>query len=277
MNEMQVFDSEQFGEIRTVKIDGEPWFVAADVCRALELTNVTKVVSRLDDDTWSNFQLGQVSENGVYQRRDVSVVNEPGLYTLIFRSNKPEAKVFRRWITHEVLPSIRRTGGYGTDATVAALTTALRDAQAENERLKRLTAQRRAARLPAASTSAAESARDYMDTLNALLASGELKVCPVREFPRADPGEDVIGVEDDDYLYVLPTASYRAVAQRLRHEGRMLGGQRAVYRGLKELGLVATDLRTGGATRVKRVNGSTVRLLWLVRDDRRTEAEDHDV
>lgn len=269
MNEMQVFDSEQFGEIRTVKIDDEPWFVATDVCRALDHSNVTVALDRLDGDERSKFNLGRQGET--------NIVNEFGLYSLILGSRKPEARAFKRWITHEVLPSIRRTGGYGTDATVAALTTALRDAQAENERLKRLTDQRRAARLPGACATAAESARDYLDTLNALLASGELKVCPVREFPGMDPDEDVIGVEDDDYLYVLPTASYQAVAQRLRHEGRTLGGRRTVYQGLKDLGRVAFDLRTGNATRVKRINGSTVRLLWLVREDGGTEAKDHDV
>lgn len=268
MNEMQVFDSEQFGEIRTVKIDGEPWFVAADVCTALDLANVTKAISRLEEDERSNFWLGRQGE--------VNVINEPGLYTLIFRSNKPEAKAFKRWITHEVLPSIRRTGGYGNaaDETVAALTTALRDAQAENARLKQL-ADRRRTSLPAPSTSATESAREYVDTLNALLDSGELTVLPIKEF--FAPDERVIGLEDDDYLYILPAASYQAVARRLKCEGRMLSGPRIVYRGLRELGLVATDLRTGSTTRVKRVNGSTVRLLWLVRGDRGTGGEDSDV
>lgn len=276
MNEMQVFDSEQFGEIRTVKIDGEPWFVAADVCRALDHSNVTVALDRLDEDERAKFNLGQVSEHGVYQRRETNIVNEFGLYSLILGSRKPEARAFKRWITHEVLPSIRRTGGYGkaTDETVAALTTALRDAQAENARLKQL-ADRRRTSLPAPSTSATESAREYVDTLNALLDSGELRVCPIKEF--FAPDERVIGLEDDDYLYILPAASYQAVARRLKCEGRMLSSPRMVYRGLRELGLVATDLRTGGTTRVKRVNGSTVRLLWLVREDRGTGGDNGDI
>ena len=105
MNEMRIFENEQFGKVRTVVRDGEPWFVAADVCRALEIDRSQS--RRLDED-----------EKGVYSihtpggAQDVTIVNEPGLYSLVLRSRKPEAKAFKRWITHEVIPSIRKTGGY---------------------------------------------------------------------------------------------------------------------------------------------------------------------
>lgn len=108
MNEMQVFEREEFGQIRTVTRDGEPWFVAVDVCRALEHSNVSSALERLDDDERSKLNLGRQGET--------NVVNEPGLYTLVLGSRKPEAKAFKRWITHEVLPSIRKTGVYATDA-----------------------------------------------------------------------------------------------------------------------------------------------------------------
>lgn len=110
MNDMQVFQNERFGEVRTVIREGQPWFVAADVCRVLELDPTA--TRRLDEDEKTALRLTQTSSNGVTQERDVTIVNEPGLYVLVLGSRKPEAKEFRRWITHEVIPSIRQTGGY---------------------------------------------------------------------------------------------------------------------------------------------------------------------
>lgn len=103
-NNIQVFNNEEFGEVRTVMVSDEPWFVAADVCKALELSNPTVAVSRLDEDERTKFNLGRQGE-GI-------IVNEAGLYSLILGSRKPEAKVFKRWITHDVIPAIRKTGGY---------------------------------------------------------------------------------------------------------------------------------------------------------------------
>lgn len=103
-NNIQVFNNEEFGEVRTVMVSGEPWFVAVDVCKALELSNPTVAVSRLDEDERAKFNLGRQGE-GI-------IVNEAGLYSLILGSRKPEAKVFKRWITHDVIPAIRKTGGY---------------------------------------------------------------------------------------------------------------------------------------------------------------------
>lgn len=111
MNEMQIFEREEFGQIRTTTIDGEPWFVAADVCRALELDDTGRATSRLDEDELTRIKI----ESGG-QHREMIIINEPGLYTLVLGSRKPEAKAFKRWITHEVLPSIRKTGAYATDA-----------------------------------------------------------------------------------------------------------------------------------------------------------------
>lgn len=103
--ELQIFNHQDFGQIRAVEQDGEPWFVAADVCRALEHTNVNMALDRLDEDEKSKFGLGLPGG-------DTWCVNEPGLYSLVLGSRKPEAKAFKRWITHEVLPSIRKTGVY---------------------------------------------------------------------------------------------------------------------------------------------------------------------
>lgn len=94
-------------QVRTVTIDGEPYFVATDVTNILGLTNTTVALSRLDNDERSKFNLGRQGE--------ANVVNEYGLYELIIASRKPEAHEFKRWITHEVLPAIRKHGAYMTD------------------------------------------------------------------------------------------------------------------------------------------------------------------
>ena len=104
MNEMQVFQNEQFGKVRSIMQDGEPWFIAADVCKALNVSNPSKAVSRLDDDERANFKLGR--------QGNTNIINEYGLYSIVLSSRKPEAKAFKRWITHEVIPAIRKTGSY---------------------------------------------------------------------------------------------------------------------------------------------------------------------
>ena len=109
-NEIQVFWKEGFGEIRTAKIDGEPWFVAADVCNALDIGNPSQAISKLDADEKLNTLIS--NEGNKRGNPNMTVVNEPGLYTLVLGSRKPEAKAFKRWITHEVIPAIRKTGTY---------------------------------------------------------------------------------------------------------------------------------------------------------------------
>ena len=108
MKDIQIFDNPEFGQVRTVVIDDEPWFVAADVCRALDIGNSRQAVTRLDDDEKNTVTLN----DGIPGNPEKTVVNEPGLYSLVLGSRKPEAKKFKRWITHEVIPAIRKTGGY---------------------------------------------------------------------------------------------------------------------------------------------------------------------
>lgn len=112
---IQQFQSEQFGEIRATIIDGEPWFVAKDVCDVLGIaTNHLNESGRgLDEDEIMNLPNW---ENG---GRAPLIISEAGLYSLILKSRKPEAKVFKRWVTHEVLPSIRKHGAYITPQTMA--------------------------------------------------------------------------------------------------------------------------------------------------------------
>lgn len=115
---VEIFKNEQFGEIRTMIIENEPWFVAVDVCRALEIKNNRDAMERLDSDEKSAVGLTDTSSNGVEQKREFTIVNEPGLYSLVLGSRKPEAKEFKRWITHEVIPNIREHGVYMTPAAI---------------------------------------------------------------------------------------------------------------------------------------------------------------
>ena len=104
MNDLQIFSNEDFGEVRTVLVDNEPMFCLADVCKALEISNPSKVAQRLDEDERTKLELGRAG--------DTNFVTESGLYAVILRSDKPNAKKFRKWVTSEVLPSIRKNGGY---------------------------------------------------------------------------------------------------------------------------------------------------------------------
>jgi prophage antirepressor-like protein len=116
MTNLIPFQSEQFGEIRVVVRDDAPWWVAVDVCRALEIENPRDAISSLDDD--EKITVGNPDGNPRFGiPHQLNIISESGLYSLIFRSKKSEAKTFRRWVTHEVLPSIRQTGNYLSEAT----------------------------------------------------------------------------------------------------------------------------------------------------------------
>jgi hypothetical protein len=108
MNEIQVFNYES-REVRTVFKDGEPWWALKDVCEVLELGSPHKVFERLDDDEKGRSLIPTPGGD-----QEMLIISESGLYDVIIRSDKPAAKPFRRWITREVLPSIRRTGSYTT-------------------------------------------------------------------------------------------------------------------------------------------------------------------
>ena len=103
MNDMQIFNYNET-PVRTVMKDNEPWFVLKDVCEVLGISNPTMAADRLDADERAKLDLGRQGSGWI--------INEPGLYNVILRSDKPQAKPFRKWVTAEVLPSIRRTGGY---------------------------------------------------------------------------------------------------------------------------------------------------------------------
>jgi anti-repressor protein len=111
MNELQIFKNNQFGNVRIVMKGQEPWFVAKDICNCLEINNSRQALIRLDDDEKSSVILN----DGTPGNPEKSIVNEYGLYSLVLSSRKPEAKEFKRWITHDVIPQIRKTGQYVAD------------------------------------------------------------------------------------------------------------------------------------------------------------------
>lgn len=112
MSNIQIFNYNSV-EVRTIQNDGEPWFVLKDVCNVLHIGNSRDVVARLDQDEKG---VGQIDTLG--GKQEMTIINESGLYNVILRSDKPEAKPFRKWVTSEVLPTIRRHGMYATPDTV---------------------------------------------------------------------------------------------------------------------------------------------------------------
>jgi prophage antirepressor-like protein len=132
-NELKILNFEE-NELRTVTIKGEMWWVLKDVCGVLELESPHKVAERLDEDEKGRNSIPTPGGN-----QEMTIISESGLYNVILRSDKPEAKKFRRWVTHEVLPQIRKTGSYGARSEVDAeqdtlrvFETVLNDKQAKN-------------------------------------------------------------------------------------------------------------------------------------------------
>lgn len=120
MNELQVFENPEFGKIRAIERNGEPWLVAVDVCAALEIGNPSQALARLDEDERMTINLNEGHSGQRGGAQSINIVNEPGLYSLVLGSRKPDAKAFKRWITHEVIPSIRKHGAYMTPETLEA-------------------------------------------------------------------------------------------------------------------------------------------------------------
>lgn len=134
--ELQLFSNPEFGQVRVVEINGEPWFVGSDVCRVLEIKNVSDAISRLDDD-----EKGIANVETLGGKQNLLTINESGLYALVVTSRKPDAKKFRKWITAEVIPSIRKTGMYInpqqiTGDMIIALGTRMKELEARNSVLK---------------------------------------------------------------------------------------------------------------------------------------------
>lgn len=137
MNNIEIFDNQEFGQVRVVMIDGEPNFVAKDVCDALGYKRTYAAVRRLDED-----EKGTQSIRTPGGKQEMTIINESGLYNLILGSKKKRAKKFKRWVTHEVLPSIRKHGMYAEDEILdnpdllIEVATKLKQERAERKKLE---------------------------------------------------------------------------------------------------------------------------------------------
>lgn len=155
MKEMQIFENQEFGAVRTVELDGEPWLVGKDVAQALGYSNPRKAladhVEEEDKGVTKCDTLGGVQE--------MTIINESGLYSLVLSSKLPGAKKFRRWVTAEVLPAIRRTGGYRMPKDYPSALRALADAEEEKLALRAENEQQRQA------IAEFQPLRQYIDTI----------------------------------------------------------------------------------------------------------------
>ena len=132
MNDLQIFNNEEFGEVRTAVINDEPMFCLIDICKALEIKNATDVAKRLDEDELTRLNLGS-------RAGETNFITESGLYAVILRSDKPNAKKFRKWVTSEVLPTIRKTGSYNKPMSTAEKIKLLAQGNEElNERVEKV-------------------------------------------------------------------------------------------------------------------------------------------
>jgi len=131
MNELKVFNYES-NEVRTIMRDGEPWFVLKDVCRILDISDHKVVARRLDKDEVCQTPI----TDSMGRKQDTTIINESGLYDVILRSDKPEARPFRKWVTGTVLPAIRKTGSYSADVLTDGTKAALAEAKAKNARAR---------------------------------------------------------------------------------------------------------------------------------------------
>ena len=116
MNDLHIFTNDEFGQVRTLYIDGEIWFVGKDVAKALGYSNASKAVISHVDDEDKRIEMLPTSQNGNMVGK-IYIINESGLYSLIFASKLPSAKKFKRWVTAEILPALRKCGTYIVDGT----------------------------------------------------------------------------------------------------------------------------------------------------------------
>ena len=131
MNDLQIFNNCEFGEIRTIEIDGEPWFVGKDIADALGYQNGSRDIDRHVDS--EDRQLSSISDGS--QTRNVIVINESGIYALVFGSKLESARRFKRWITSEVLPQIRKTGAYAPKSQIEILQMSINQLVEQEKRL----------------------------------------------------------------------------------------------------------------------------------------------
>ena len=230
MKELTVFENHEFGAIRTVELDGEPWLVGKDVATALGYSNTRDALDRHVDPEDKNTV---VNPDGNRGNPNMTIINESGLYSLVLSSKLPTARKFRRWVTSEVLPSIRRTGGYNLPKDYPSALRALADT--EEKRLA-LLAENEAQRQVIADF---EPVRQYVDTI--LHSKGSLATSQIA----ADYG-----------------MSARALNRILREEGiqHSVNGQWILYK--KYMGQGYTDSRTIHITHTDGRPNTKMQTYW---------------
>lgn len=206
-NEIQRFEFKGASLRALTDEAGEPWFVAKDVCDILEISNVTMALQKLDDDERSKFNLGRQGET--------NIVNEAGLYVLVLGSRKPEAHEFKRWVTHEVLPSIRKHGAYMTQQTLdkaltspdflIQLATKLKE---EQEKVKELEPK-------------AKALDDFTNIPDALLVRDAAKLLSNDSNIQIGEHELRQWLVDNGWIYRQPNQSWCAASSRVR-QGHMV-------------------------------------------------------
>lgn len=118
MSNIQIFSNPDFGDVRTVLIEDEPWFVSSDVSKALGYAKTDSMTRLVDEDDRQNISTSDLEEQVYKQNYTIGIINESGLYAAIFGSKQENAKKFKKWVTSDVLPSIRKNGGYGAPMTI---------------------------------------------------------------------------------------------------------------------------------------------------------------
>lgn len=151
MNDLQIFENKEFGSVRTLEVDGEVWFVGKDIAEALGYSNASKAVMNHVDEEDKQFTMVDIasSPNGNVPigQSKTAIINESGLYSLVLSSKLPSAKKFKRWVTHEVIPSIRKHGMYAKDELLDnpdMFISVLQELKAEREEKKRIEAEKKA-------------------------------------------------------------------------------------------------------------------------------------
>ena len=216
INELQVFSYEG-SEIRTVQLGGEPWWVLKDICDVLELSNPSMIADRLDDDEKTKVEPKQYL--GSRSNEPATVISESGLYNVILLSRKPEAKKFKRWITHEVLPNIRKLVAYVTsdkleeiisdpDAWIKVLT-ALKDERTVKERLQ-LEAAKNEPKVVFADAVSVSSGTILIGELAKILKGNGIEIGQNRLFEK---------LRQDGYLIKRQGTDYNAPTQRAMELG----------------------------------------------------------
>ena len=216
INELQVFSYEG-SEIRTVQLGGEPWWVLKDICDVLELSNPSVIADRLDEDEKAKVDPKQYL--GSRSNEPATVISESGLYNVILLSRKPEAKKFKRWITHEVLPTIRKHGAYVTSAKLEEIIsdpdawikvlTALKDERTAKERLQ-LEAERNQPKVVFADAVSVSSGTILIGELAKILKGNGIEIGQNRLFEK---------LRQDGYLIKRQGTDYNAPTQRAMEMG----------------------------------------------------------